>query len=174
MSFMDDTQLNISFRKANESDLDSVFQVFVSAIAEMNRNNIPQWDELYPDREILSEDISKNQLYLGMTDGNIACAYVVNSECDDEYINGDWQYPKASFCVIHRLCVNPKFQNKGVGRLTVEHIEAELIKQGVETIRLDAFTLNPYALRMYDKLGYAKVGYADWRTGRFWLMEKKL
>jgi len=171
---MEDTQLNISFCKANEGDLDSVFQVFVSAIEEMNRNNIPQWDELYPDREILKEDISKNQLYLGMTDGDIACVYVVNSECDSEYENGDWQCPDASFCVIHRLCVNPKFQKRSIGKITVRHIEAELIKQGVETIRLDAFTLNPYALRMYDKLGYVKVGYVDWRTGRFWLMEKKL
>jgi len=171
---MEDIQLNISFRKANKNDLDSVFNVFTDAIAEMNRNNILQWDERYPDRELLAEDISKNQLYLGMAEGDIASAYVVNSECDDEYENGDWQYPNASFCVIHRLCVNPKFQKKGVGTITVRHIEEELKNEGVETIRLDAFTLNPFALKMYDKLGYLKVGTVDWRVGRFWLMEKKL
>lgn len=167
-------KLNISFHRADEADLDSVFQVFTDAIAEMNRNNIPQWDELYPDRAILKEDISKNQLFIGTADGDIASVYVVNSECEEEYDDGDWQYPDASFCVIHRLCVNPKFQNKGVGTATVRHIEAEVKAAAVETIRLDAFTLNPFALKMYDKLGYAKVGYVDWRTGRFWLMEKKL
>ena len=140
----------------------------------MNRNNISQWDEFYPDRELLQEDISKNQLYLGTTGGDIASIYVLNSECEEEYEDGDWQYPDATFGVIHRLCVNPKLQNRGVGRLTVEHIEQELKTQGVETIRLDAFTLNPFALKMYDKLGFAKVGTVDWRKGRFWLMEKKL
>ena len=171
---MEKVALDISFRKASEADLDSVFQVFKDAIAEMNRNNIPQWDELYPDREILKEDISKKQLYLGMADGDIASVHAVNSECDEEYENGDWEYPNASFGVIHRLCVNPKFQNKGIGNKTLVHIEQELKAQGVETIRLDVFTLNPFALRMYDKLGYVKVGTVDWRKGRFWLMEKKL
>lgn len=171
---MEDTALNISFRRAKESDLNDVFQVVTDAIAEMNRNNISQWDEFYPDRELLQEDISKNQLYLGTTGGDIASIYVLNSECEEEYEDGDWQYPDATFGVIHRLCVNPKLQNRGVGRLTVEHIEQELKTQGVETIRLDAFTLNPFALKMYDKLGFAKVGTVDWRKGRFWLMEKKL
>lgn len=171
---MENETLDILFRKANENDLDSVFQVFTDAIAEMNRNNIPQWDERYPDRELLEEDISKNQLYIGIINDDIASAYVVNSECDEEYSAGDWQYPNASFCVIHRLCVNPKFQNKGVGTITMKHVEAEKKAEGVETIRLDAFTLNPYALKLYDKLGYLKVGTVDWRTGRFWLMEKKL
>ncbi len=171
---MEDNSLNLWFRKANENDLDCVFQVYTDAIAEMNRNNIPQWDEFYPDRDILKDDISKNELYLGMVDGELASAYVVNSDCDEEYVNGDWQYPNASFCVIHRLCVNPKFQKKGVGASTMRHIEGEKKAEGVETVRLDAFTLNPYALRLYDKLGYVKVGTVDWRTGRFWLMEKKL
>lgn len=171
---MEYISLNLKFRKATQDDLDSVFRVYLDAIAEMDRNNIPQWDELYPDREILEEDISKNQLFLGTTDGGIACAYVINSECDEEYDSGDWRYPYASFGVIHRLCVNPVFQNKGVGKLAIEHIEAELKAEGIETIRLDAFTLNPYAMRLYDKLGYVKVGTVDWRKGRFWLLEKKL
>ena len=166
--------ITLEFRKANEGELDAVFSVFKDAIAEMDRNGIPQWDELYPNREILSEDISKNELFVGTLDGEIACVFVLNSECDEEYEVGAWQYPDTSFCVIHRLCVNPKFQNKGVGAYTMRYIEGKLKKEGFESIRFDAFTLNPYALRLYDKLGYAKVGYVDFRKGRFVLMEKKL
>jgi len=171
---MDDKQLIISFRKATENDLNSVYQVIVSAIAEMDRNNIPQWDELYPDREILSEDISKNELTLGILEKEIASIYVVNTEYNEEYKYGSWQYPNATFRVIHRLCVNPKFQNRGIGVLTMKHLEAEIKDSSVETIRLDAFTQNPYALKMYEKLGYKNVGYMDIRKGRFCLMEKKL
>jgi len=119
---MDDKQLIISFRKATENDLNSVYQVIVSAIAEMDRNNIHQWDELYPDREILSEDISKNELTLGILEKEIASIYVVNTEYNEEYKYGSWQYPNATFRVIHRLCVNPKFQNRGIGVLTMKHL----------------------------------------------------
>lgn len=167
-------ELNIEFRKAAEADLDDVFAVVRAAIEEMDRNGIPQWDELYPDREILAEDISKHQLFVAVADGATAGIFVVNEECDEEYKDGKWQYPEASFRVIHRLCVNPEFQNKGIGSLSVRHIERELVREGVESIRLDAFTLNPYALKMYDKLGYVKVGTANLRKGQFWLMEKHL
>lgn len=54
------------------------------------------------------------------------------------------------------------------------YIENELRKQGVKAIRLDAFEKNPYALKLYEKLGFEKVGHAQWRKGRFLLMEKKL
>lgn len=171
---MEEIKLSLSFRKGTRADLDSIFRLFTDAIAEMNRLNIPQWDELYPDREILSEDIEKTELYLGVAEGEIACVYVLNSECDEEYENGVWRYPDASFRVIHRLCVNPKFQNKGLGNFTMRHIEAQVLEEGFESVRLDAFTLNPYALKMYDRLGYVIVGTADWRKGRFFLMEKKL
>jgi ribosomal protein S18 acetylase RimI-like enzyme len=167
-------QKNPEFRKALVSDLDEVFEMFSAAIAEMERNGIHQWDELYPDRQILEEDIEKNELTVGIINGEIACAYVVNSECDEEYENGKWKYPDASFSVIHRLCVSPEFQNRGLGTKTVIHIETQLRQENVETVRLDAYTLNPYALRLYEKLGYVRVGTVDWRKGRFWLMEKKL
>lgn len=164
----------LKFRKAIENDLDNLYQIYVDAIAEMNRNSIPQWDERYPDRDILNEDISKGEMVVGSIDDDIACAYVVNSECDEQYLNGSWEYPQATFRVIHRLCVNPKFQKKGVGTSAILHMEEELRADGVEAIRLDVFTLNPYALKMYEKLGFSKVGNAEWRKGSFYLMEKKL
>jgi len=166
--------ITLEYRKATTDELDAVFQVFRDAIAEMDRNGIPQWDEKYPDREILAEDISKDELVVGTIGDEIACVFVLNSECDEEYENGAWQYPDSSFGVIHRLCVNPKFQNRGVGAETMKHIEEEMKSEGVESVRFDAFTLNPFALRLYDKLGYKKVGYVDFRKGRFVLMEKKL
>lgn len=165
---------NIIFTLAKDENLNEVFNIFIDAIKEMDTNNINQWDNLYPDKNTLKEDISKRELYIGLLDKKVACAYVINKECDEQYENGKWNYPNAKFIVIHRLCVNPEFQNKGIGTATMIHIENELKKNNIETIRLDAFTLNPYALNMYNKLGYQKVGIANWRKGQFYLMEKKI
>ncbi|MFA9376045.1 MAG: GNAT family N-acetyltransferase [Lachnotalea sp.] len=165
---------NIEFRKAEEQDLNAVFLVFTDAIDEMIRHNILQWDELYPDRNILYNDIQSRQLYIGMIEDKIASVFVLNQECDEEYTDGNWEYPNATYYVIHRLCVNPHFQNRGIGLTTMKHIHKEMKQIGIETIRLDSYTLNPYAVKMYTKLGYNKVGYVNWRKGRFYLMEKKL
>ena len=42
------------------------------------------------------------------------------------------------------------------------------------SVRLDVYSENPYALRLYQGNGYMKRGYADWRKGRFFMMEKQL
>ncbi|MNI22378.1 putative acetyltransferase [compost metagenome] len=166
--------MDFSIRKANVNELDAVFSVYANAIVTMNENNIPQWDEVYPSKQDIMEDINEEQLYLVESDLNIVSVFVLNQDFDEEYELGKWQYPDASFCVIHRLCVNPLFQNKGMGSSTMLLIE-DLVKQmGLETIRLDAFSQNPYALRMYEKLHYRTVGEVQWRKGLFYLMEKKL
>ena len=140
----------------------------------MENNDIHQWDEIYPDKAILAEDISKNLMYIGEIDNKIAVCFVLSEECDEEYKNGAWKYPDARFSVIHRLCVNPDFQNQGIAAKTLEYIENLCKSQGYEAIRLDCFTKNPYSIRLYEKAGYSITGYADWRKGRFELREKKL
>ncbi len=166
--------MQIEYRIACIEDLKEICDLVKNAINTMIEQNILQWDEIYPNEEVLREDINKRQLYVGAADKQIAVIYVINQECDAEYKNGKWKYEDKPFCIIHRLCVNPLFQNKGVGRITLQHIEKEAEKMGFHAIRLDAFTKNPFALKLYDSFGYSRVGYADWRKGRFYLMEKYL
>ena len=164
----------MNYSKANKNQIEEVYSVFSAAIENMEKQGIHQWDEIYPDKAILEEDIAKNQMYIGKIDNEIAVCFVLSEECDEEYKNGKWQYDDAKFNVIHRLCVNPKFQNKGIATQTMIYIEKTSKAQGYEVIRLDCFTKNPYSQKLYEKAGYSVAGYADWRKGRFELREKKL
>ena len=160
------------YSKATKEQIKEVFSVFSAAINNMENQGIHQWDEIYPDLPTITGDIAKNQMYIGMIDGKIAVCFVLSEECDEEYKNGKWQWPDSKFCVIHRLCVNPKFQNQGIATQTMEYIEKLCKEAGYDSIRLDCFTENPYSRKLYDKAGYSVVGYADWRKGRFELREK--
>lgn len=162
----------LKYRKATFDDLEEIWNIVGNSIDVMEENNIFQWDDLYPLKEDFQKDIVKNQLYLGLANDQIAVLYVLNQECDKEYENGDWKFKEEEFYIVHRLCVNPDFQNRGIARHTLLHIEKQLKSKGIYVIRLDVFQNNPYAIRLYDSLGYSKAGYADWRKGRFYLMEK--
>jgi ribosomal protein S18 acetylase RimI-like enzyme len=165
---------NILVRKANKEELDGIVRIFKNAIAVMDKNNIPQWDEIYPNREVLTDDIAKGHMFVCEKDDQMVAVFVLNQECDDEYKNGEWQYKEASFAVVHRLCVNPNFQNKGIGRQTMLIAEKLVKEKGIETIRLDAFSNNLFALALYERLGYKRVGEVIWRKGLFYLYEKKI
>lgn len=166
------------YRLAEEQDIDSICNLIQSAIAEMERNNIHQWDDIYPTKEDFLDDIRKRTLYIGTTDDSaentVTVVYAINSDSDEQYQNGTWAYPDADYRIIHRLCVNPAFQNRGVAKETLTHIENTLRDSGTEAIRLDVFTENPFALKLYRNNGYRETGTAHWRKGTFLLMEKHL
>ncbi len=161
-------------RTASEKDLDAVCDLVAEAVAALRRNGIDQWDELYPDRAQFAEDIRRNELRLVLCAGRLTALYTVNDRCDPAYANGAWSSPAASFRIIHRLCVAPARQGTGLGSAVIRRIEAELREQGVGAIRLDVFTQNPAAQALYVRAGYRPVGFADWRKGRFLLLEKRL
>ena len=164
----------MNYSKANQNQIEEVFSVFSAAIENMEKQGIHQWDHIYPDKPTISDDITRNLMYIGTIEGKIAVCFVLSEEYDEEYQNGKWQWPNARFCVIHRLCVSPDFQNRGIAAETLKYIENLCKSQGYESIRLDCYTKNPYSRKLYDKAGYSVVGHADWRKGRFELREKKL
>lgn len=166
--------MEISYRTANMDDLDDIFQIVENAVKQLEHEQIHQWDSFYPTKEDFSKDIKKHQLYIGIINNKIVVVYALNKECDEQYKNGEWQYIGDNYNVIHRLCVSPDCQNKGIAYTTLLHIESELRFLGMKAIRLDVFFENPYALKLYSNNGYQKVGIAHWRKGKFLLMEKLL
>lgn len=171
-SNVDKNILNLDYRCADINDLDAIITLIQDAVISMEKNNIHQWDELYPTREMIQKDIESGHLYIGMIKGNIAVMFVLNQECDEAYRNGRWMHPDKAYFVIHRLCVNPVCQNRGIAKRTLLFIEEQVKEKNIFAIRLDVFSENPYALKLYQDMGYSIVGHADWRKGRFYLMEK--
>jgi len=165
---------NMQYRLGTKEDLNEICFLIGKAIELMKKQGIDQWDDLYPTRKDFSDDIDKNTLYVAVENDKIIAIYVINQECDKEYHEWKWKNPDESACIIHRLCVSPDYQNKGIGTKVLSHIEDQIRSMGYLSIRLDVFSENPYALKLYEKNGYEKRGYADWRKGRFFLMEKTL
>jgi len=165
---------NLLFERAVPADLPEVLALFQAATKHMDEHGIPQWDEIYPNRDVLGSDIALGELTVGRIDGKAACVFVLSERYDEEYAQGRWRFPDSRFCVLHRLCVHPAFQNRRVAARAMDFIEAALKSDGVESVRLDAFSLNPYALRLYESRGYEKAGEVTFRKGLFYLFEKKL
>lgn len=160
------------YEKAQETDKDAVMELFDVAKEDMAEKGIDQWDELYPSIADVGEDIKEGTLTLVKQGKNLTAVYTINRKQDSAYKFGDFKDNSDNYVVLHRLCVNPKYQGMGIAAKTLAHIDEQARKEGWSSIRLDVFTKNPRAVKLYENAGYRYAGDAYFRKGRFLLMEK--
>lgn len=71
--------MDIIYEKAVPADLDELCSVIKRAVEKMDSMGIFQWDEVYPDRATLQDDIEKGQMYVGRAGGRIAVMFSMTS-----------------------------------------------------------------------------------------------
>ena len=114
------------FSTAQAQDLAEILRLFRAATTQMDANGVYQWDELYPDEGILSEDIARGNLTVGTIGGRIAVAFMLDYCEDSDYESAAWQYREQNIVVLHRLCVHPDFQHRKVAARAMDYIEESL------------------------------------------------
>ena len=164
----------MEFLVARKTDLNELLSLFRAATRQMDKQGIFQWDELYPDEGILSEDVARGNMTIGMIEGRIAVAFMLDYCEDSDYESAHWRCRETQIVVLHRLCVHPDFQGQGIAQQAMNYLENEVRSHGRKTIRLDAFSQNPAALHLYESRGYQKAGSIQYRKGLFYLYEKDL
>lgn len=166
--------VDLEYRLGQIDDIKDITNLISDAIEEMELHKIFQWDEIYPTEEDFIEDIRKGNLFVVKEDGKLVAIYVISDESDEAYKSANWKYEDETSYILHRFCVSRDFLNMGYGKKILLNIENQIRDMGYKSIRLDVFTNNPYAQKLYRHSGYEVRGFADWRKGRFDLMEKLL
>lgn len=164
----------MNYRKGVPDDLTGICALVEAAKKEMQEKGIDQWDVVYPVKEDFARDIENSTLYVVEKEQDFVGVFVLSREADEAYFKCEWEGMEDTACILHRLCLSPKYQGKGLSREIMSYVEALAKSLGYQSIRLDAFTKNPIAIRLYAGSGYKERGFADWRKGRFVLMEKAL
>ena len=77
---------------------------------------IDQWDESYPNKEVIMSDITIGNYYVGCIDAEVVCGVAIDQKQDPTYLTIDWKDNTNRFLVIHRLCAKTTVWNKGVGK----------------------------------------------------------
>ena len=148
-------------RKANKTDLENIMKMYKSCVKGMLENGIDQWDDTYPNTEIISEDLNVGTYYVAEIDGTIIGGVNIDKNQDDTYLALDWKDKSDSFLVVHRLGVKEEFWNKKIGKYLMLFTENLVIEKGLKSIRLDTYSGNPKAMEFYRRLGYTELGTID-------------
>ena len=148
----------VNIKLANLGDLDRVKEIAEACAEKMIEDNIYQWNENYPSKEIFREDINNNALFVAKINSEIVGCIMLSSCKDDVYKNVKWISEDNNNLYIHRLAVHPSFQKKGIARKMMDYAEAFAKSKNLKSIRLDTFSKNQRNNKFYKLRGYIKLG----------------
>jgi len=145
-------------RRSKINRLDELFKVLLDCKTAMENDNIFQWTDTYPNRDILFGDLRNGHVYEICDQERILGTITLNSIEDAQYSQINWMDKNGKVLVIHRLAILSKYQNKGLGKRLMRFAEKYAAKHGFTSIRFDAYSGNLKTIGFYQRLGYIKRG----------------
>jgi len=159
----------VNFRKSTFDDVDRILEIIEKAKIELRKLGLEQWQNGYPDREVIENDIKSGISYvLENTEKKelesenftkILGTIVLSPEKEEPYskIEGKW-ISDDDYIVIHRLAVNSEIKNKGVATKILEFSEKECIKNKILSIKTDTHESNEPMKKFLEKNGFSYCG----------------
>ena len=153
-------------RKAEISDLENIMKMYNSCVGGMLKNGIDQWDESYPNTEIISDDLKLGSYFVAELNGKIVGGVNIDQQQDPTYLNINWKDNSNQFLVVHRLGVQEENWGDGIGKALMIFGEKLVKEKSLSSIRLDTYSGNPKAMEFYLRLGYNELGTIDLKPNK--------
>lgn len=140
-------------------EIDAILALTKACGKHMRDNGIDQWDENYPDRASILNDLETETLFAYREGDDVIGIVVLNESQDEEYGEINWSTSDDDRnIVVHRLAVLPGHQGKGIARKIMDFAEDWAKKNNYDAIRLDTFSQNPRNQKFYTNRGYTDLG----------------
>jgi GNAT superfamily N-acetyltransferase len=147
------------FVHAQPHDLQEIWQIIQHAIARRKADGSNQWQDGYPNPDVLSVDISKHQGFV-LREEHIIIGYVavmINDEPQYDEIDGEWMTTD-DFVVYHRVAIAPEFIGQGYAKKLIQGIHDYALEKGIKSVKADTNFDNQPMINIFEKLGYQYCG----------------
>jgi GNAT superfamily N-acetyltransferase len=132
------------FRQTELKDIIEVMKIIKDAQKYLKNNKIDQWQNNYPDKKTIENDIKSKNSYVIEKDKKIIASTAFIFGCDETYqkiYEGQWLNDN-DYAVIHRLAVADNYKGMGIGSLLIKELEKLAADNGINTIRIDTHPKN--------------------------------
>lgn len=113
----------------------------------------------FPSDEMVKNAIAEKDQFIGIEDGQIVAAYIMNHDCDEAYHTVRWltDVEDKEMVVLHALRVLSEYGGRGYSKQLVQHAIDTARERGMKSIRLDCIEGNDIPQKMYMSFGFAYV-----------------
>lgn len=148
-----------TFRKAQPNELPQIWAIIQHAIARRKADGSEQWQDGYPNPDVLRHDIENGAGYVLAEGETLAgyCAIIINDEPAYATIQGEW-LTSGDFVVFHRVAISNSHLGKGLAKQLLKHIEGFALKNDIRSIKADTNYDNTAMLRIFETMGYIYCG----------------
>ena len=167
--------MNYSFRKATASEIPAIWEILQQAIARRKEDGSEQWQDGYPNPEVVQKDIERGAGFV-LVDGETImgyCAVLINNEPEYTKIKGEW-LSNTDFVVFHRIAISEAYLGKGLAIEIMKQIEEFALSNNIYSVKADTNFDNIAMLKIFEKLGYSYCGKVYFRGGEREAFEKLL
>jgi GNAT superfamily N-acetyltransferase len=156
--------MNYNFKKADITDFPEIWTILQNAIFRRKNEGSNQWQDGYPNPEVVQNDIEKEYGYVLTEAENIIgyCAVVVNYEPEYFKIEGKW-LTNSDFVVIHRLALSENYLGKNLSKIMIEFVEEFAKSNDIYSIKVDTNHDNIPMLKIFEKTGFTFCGIVHFR-----------
>lgn len=166
---------NYHFRKALLSEIPQIWKILQQAIQRRKEEGSNQWQDSYPNPEIIQNDIEKgvgfvltnNETIIGYT------AVLINDEPEYEKIIGKW-LTNEDFVVFHRVAISEDYLGRGLAKIMIGYIETFALQNNVYSVKADTNFDNNAMIAIFERLGYIFCGEVYFRGNARRAYEKVL
>jgi GNAT superfamily N-acetyltransferase len=163
------------FRRAKISEVSTIWDILQHAILRRKVDGSNQWQDGYPNTNVLQKDIEKEAGFVLTEDETIIgyCAIVINDEPEYERIEGNW-LTNNDFVVFHRLAIASSYLGKGCAKIIFQFIEDFAIQNKIYSVKADTNFDNLAMLHLFELMDYTYCGEVYFRGSPRKAFEKVL
>ncbi len=157
--------MELHFRRADTADIERIMDIIHQAQTRMGLRGTTQWQDGYPSRQIIDNDIVEGWGYVAVSkDVVIAYTAVGDYEVAYDHLQGDW-LTDGKYLVVHRLAVADEALRKGVATAIMKFVQELAVEQGVPSIKIDTNFDNDGMLAILERLGSKYCGKVYYESG---------
>lgn len=167
--------MDFSFEKAESSQIPQIWTILKQAILRRKKDGSHQWQDGYPNLEVLQKDITTGIGYVLINEKEIAgyAAIRFNDEPAYDNLKGTW-LTNGEFAVLHRLAVSDQYIGQGLAKRIVQFTEDLTLQNNIYSIKIDTNFDNAAMLKILESQGYTYCGEIKFRGGDRKAFEKVL
>ena len=156
--------MNYHFRNAEISETSEIWAILQHAIIRRKKEGSNQWQDGYPNLEVIKKDIEKGYGYVLTEDEKTIgyCAILINDEPEYEKIEGKW-LTNSDFVVFHRIAIAEKYLGKKQSKKIIEFIEDFARKMNIKSLKADTNHDNFAMIKIFEKSGFTFCGAVHFR-----------